>query len=337
MNVWRERLGPLRRRQVLQMIGATGSVLLAGCRPATSAPTLMAPAGVLPKPWADALPKPWRLTLTPAQPDWRPADQARADVLVIGDGWLDAHQADLLQPIASEPLLSKLDGQAKALLASLGALQDRVLPLAVSPWVMLLRDDPAMTQEGWPLLLDSAMAGGVVLPASPRLVMSLADHLGGGQALPALRRQALTYDDRQATNWLLKGEAKVVVLPLSRCIALLGRDPRLRAILPASGAPLHWTVLLRPEASREPVPQRWVEQGWRDPLRRRLVQQGWRAPIASPGLMVGQNSLSARLRPLLFPSADTWSRCWSLPPLLLEDRIELEERWRDSTPEPPSR
>ena len=230
-----------------------------------------------------------------------------------------------------------MDSQAKALLASLGALQDRVLPLAVSPWMMLLRDDPAMSQEGWPLLLDSAMAGRVVLPASPRLVMSLADHLGGGQALPALRRQALTYDDRQATNWLLKGEAKVVVLPLSRCIALLGRDPRLRAILPASGAPLHWTVLLRPEASREPVPQRWVEQGWRDPLRRRLVQQGWRAPIASPGLMVDQNALSARLRPLLFPSADTWSRCWSLPPLLPEDRSALEERWRDSAPEPPSR
>lgn len=337
MNVWRERLGPLRRRQVLQMIGATGTVLLAGCRPATSAPTLMAPAGVLPKPWADALPKPWSLTLAPAQQDWRPADQARADVLVIGDGWLDAHPADTLQPIASEPLLSQLDGQAKALLASLGALQDRVLPLAVSPWVMLLRDDPAMSQEGWHLLLDSAMAGRVVLPASPRLVMSLADHLGGGQALPALRRQALTYDDRQATNWLLKGEAKVVVLPLSRCIALLGRDPRLRAILPASGAPLHWTVLLRPEASREPVPQRWVEQGWRDPLRRRLVQQGWRAPIASPGLMVDQNALSARLRPLLFPSADTWSRCWSLPPLLPEDRSALEKRWRDSAPEPPSR
>ena len=167
--------------------------------------------------------------------------------------------------------------------------------------------------------------------------MSLADHFGGGQALPALRRQALTYDDRQATNWLLKGEAKVVVLPLSRCIALLGRDPRLRAILPASGAPLHWTVLLRPEASREPVPQRWVEQGWRDPLRRRLVQQGWRAPIASSGLMADQNALSARLRPLLFPSADTWSRCWSLPPLLPEDRSALEERWRDSAPEPPSR
>ena len=41
MNFWRERLGPLRRRQVLQMIGATGTVLLAGCRPATSVPTLM--------------------------------------------------------------------------------------------------------------------------------------------------------------------------------------------------------------------------------------------------------------------------------------------------------
>ena len=332
MNVRSERLGPLSRRHVLQMIGATGTVLLTGCRPATTAPTLMAPAGVLPKPWADALPKPWRLALAPAQQDWTPEDQARADVLVMGDGWLDAHPADTLQLIAAEPLISQLDGQANALLGGFGALKDRVLPLAVSPWVMLLRDDPAMSQEGWPLLLDSAMAGRVVLPASPRLVMSLADHLGGGQALPALRRQALTYDDRQATNWLLKGEAKVVVLPLNRCIALLGRDPRLRAVLPASGAPLHWTVLLRPEASREPVPQSWVEQGWRPPLRRRLAQLGWRAPISSSGSMADQNALSARLRPLLFPSADTWSRCWSLPPLLPQDRIAAERRWRDSAP-----
>ena len=337
MNVWSERLGPLSRRHVLQMIGATGSVLLAGCRQSTASQMLMAPAGVLPKPWADALPKPWQQTLAPSQQDWTPEDRARADLLVMGDGWLDAQRAADLQPIASESLRRQLDAQAEALLGKLGALQDRVLPLAVSPWVLLLRDDPAMAQEGWPLLLDSAVAGRVVLPASPRLVMSLADHLGGGQALGALRRQALTYDDRQATNWLLKGEAKVVVLPLNRCIALLGRDPRLRAVLPASGAPLHWTVLLRPEASREPVPQSWVEQGWRPPLRRRLAQLGWRAPISSSGSMADQKALSARLRPLLFPTADTWSRCWSLPPLLPEDRSALQERWRDSAPEPPSR
>ena len=337
MNVWSERLGLLSRRHVLQMIGATGSVVLAGCRQATAAPTMTAPAGVLPKPWADALPKPWRLTLAPAQQDWTLEDQARADLLVMGDGWLDAHPEDTLQPIASEPLRRQLDAQALALLGELGALRDRVLPLAVTPWVMLLRDDPAIRQEGWPLLLDSAVAGRVVLPASPRLVMSLADHLGGGQALSELRRQALTFDDRQSTNWLLKGEARVVVLPLNRCITLLRRDPRLRAVLPASGAPLHWTVLLRPAASREPVPQSWVEKGWRDPLRRRLAQLGWRAPINSSGSMADQNALSERLRPLLFPSADTWSRCWSLPPLLPEDRSALQGLWRNSAPEPPSR
>jgi hypothetical protein len=336
MNVGSERLGSLSRRHVLQMIGATGSVLLAGCRQATASPTLMAPAGVLPKPWADALPKPWRLMLASSQQEWRPEDRARVDLLVMADGWLDAYSADALQPIASEPLRRQLDRQAQSLLGELGALQDRVLPLAVSPWVMLLRDDPAMAKEGWPLLLDSAVAGRVVLPASPRLVMSLADHLGGSQSLSTLRRQALTFDDRQASNWLLKGDARVVVLPLNRCIALLRRDPRLRAVLPASGAPLHWTVLLRPEASREPVPQSWVEQGWRDPLRRRLVQLGWRAPItlSDPvsGSMADQNALSVRLRPLLFPPAETWSRCWSLPPLPPQGQKDLERLWRDSAP-----
>ena len=336
MNVGSERLGSLSRRHVLQMIGATGSLLLAGCRQATASPTLMAPAGVLPKPWADALPKPWRLMLASSQQEWRPEDRARVDLLVMADGWLDAYSADALQPIASEPLRRQLDRQAQSLLGELGALQDRVLPLAVSPWVMLLRDDPAMAKEGWPLLLDSAVAGRVVLPASPRLVMSLADHLGGSQSLSTLRRQALTFDDRQASNWLLKGDARVVVLPLNRCIALLRRDPRLRAVLPASGAPLHWTVLLRPEASREPVPQSWVEQGWRDPLRRRLVQLGWRAPIPSSdpvsGSMADQNALSVRLRPLLFPPAETWSRCWSLPPLPPQGQKDLERLWRDSAP-----
>ena len=336
MNVGSERLGSLSRRHVLQMIGATGSVLLAGCRQATASPTLMAPAGVLPKPWADALPKPWRLMLASSQQEWRPEERARVDLLVMADGWLDAYSADALQPIASEPLRRQLDRQAQSLLGELGALQDRVLPLAVSPWVMLLRDDPAMAKEGWPLLLDSAVAGRVVLPASPRLVMSLADHLGGSQSLSTLRRQALTFDDRQASNWLLKGDARVVVLPLNRCIALLRRDPRLRAVLPASGAPLHWTVLLRPEASREPVPQSWVEQGWRDPLRRRLVQLGWRAPITSSdpvsGSMADQNALSVRLRPLLFPPAETWSRCWSLPPLPPQGQKDLERLWRDSAP-----
>ena len=336
MNVGSERLGSLSRRHVLQMIGATGSVLLAGCRQATASPTLMAPAGVLPKPWADALPKPWRLMLASSQQEWRPEDRARVDLLVMADGWLDAYSADALQPIASEPLRRQLDRQAQSLLGELGALQDRVLPLSVSPWVLLLRDDPAMAKEGWPLLLDSAVAGRVVLPASPRLVMSLADHLGGSQSLSTLRRQALTFDDRQASNWLLKGDARVVVLPLNRCIALLRRDPRLRAVLPASGAPLHWTVLLRPEASREPVPQSWVEQGWRDPLRRRLVQLGWRAPITSSdpvsGSMADQNALSVRLRPLLFPPAETWSRCWSLPPLPPQGQKDLERLWRDSAP-----
>ena len=84
-------------------------------------------------------------------------------------------------------------------------------------------------------------------------MIDLAHRLPGAEAsLPALRRQVLTLDDRQGANWLLKGDARVVVLPLQRCLPLLRRDPRLMAVLPAQGAPLHWTLLARPEATREP-------------------------------------------------------------------------------------
>ena len=100
---------------------------------------------------------------------------------------------------------------------------------------MLFRNGSAWleaAQGGWDVLLDPTLAGRVVLPASPRFVIDLADRLGGEEALRRLRAQLLTMDDRQATSWLLKGEARVVVLPLQRCMALLRQDPRLRAVLP---------------------------------------------------------------------------------------------------------
>ena len=75
-------------------------------------------------------------------------------------------------------------------------------------------------------------------------------------ALLRLRGQLLTMDDRQATNWLLKDEARVVVLPLQRCsfcfggihascMALLRRDPQaLMAVLPDCCSHLLSTLLV---------------------------------------------------------------------------------------------
>jgi hypothetical protein len=281
------------------------------------------------------LPDPWQLTSAKALEQWTQGDAAQADLLACTDGWLDTLSAVALQPIEAAALSNQLDPLAQQFLKMQGPLASQVLPVGVSPWVLLVRSNPvvnAIKQLGWQMLLDPQLKGKIVFPSSPRVVIDLADRLEQPDALQRLRRQALTFDDRQAVNWLLKGVAKVVVLPLQRCLSLLRRDPRIEVILPNQGAPLHWTVLIRPKDAKVPLPQQWVELAWREPMRRRLLQEGWRAPLATAVLDADRSQLPGRWRSLVLPPDDLWNKCWSLPPLSPEQRISLAERWRASAP-----
>ena len=328
----------LSRRSVLQLTAGAGLAFLAGCRGGLKPPQLLAARGTLPKAWQEQLPSPWITSwqeLEDGESSVADADQG-GDLLALTDGWLDQLPPDRLQAIQAPSLSDRLGPQARRFLAQLGdARSGQVLPVGVSPWVMLFRNGAEWTQAaqaGWEVLLQPSLTGKVVLPASPRWLMALADRLGDGGELRRLRGQLLTMDDRRATNWLLKGDARVVVLPLQRCMALLRRDPRLTAVLPESGAPLHWTLLVRPEGTREPLPQMWVEQAWEAPLRQTLLRSGWRVPLKPVELNAERGALPAAWRDLLMPSEAVWRRCWSLPPLQEEQRIALQQRWRSSAP-----
>ena len=325
----------IRRRHLLRMIGGAGLISLAGCRAGGVKHQFLAPAGVLPKTWTMELTAPWQLTSAKALEQWTQGDAAQADLLACTDGWLATLSAVALQPIEAAALSNQLDPLAQQFLKMQGPLASQVLPVGVSPWVLLVRSNPvvdAIKKLGWQMLLDPQLKGKIVFPASPRVVIDLADRLEQPDALQRLRRQALTFDDRQAVNWLLKGVAKVVVLPLQRCLSLLRRDPRMEVILPNQGAPLHWTVLIRPQDTKEPLPQAWGELAWREPMRRRLLQEGWRAPLATAVLDADRSQLPERWRSLVLPPDDLWNKCWSLPPLSPEQRISLAERWRASAP-----
>ena len=338
MNARSDQPTLLGRRHLLQMmLGAAGLLSLGGCQRGLDSPQVLAPSGLLPRLWTGELPSPWRLRTADSAMQWRQEDRSGVDLLAVADGWLDSLATVPLQSIAAEPLVSQLDQQARRFLAGLGPLGEMLLPVGVSPWVMLLRQDvspvEAARKDGWDVLLNPALRGHVVLPNSPRFVIDLADRLPGAEAsLPALRRQVLTLDDRQGANWLLKGDARVVVLPLQRCLPLLRRDPRLMAVLPAQGAPLHWTLLARPEATREPLPQSWVRKAWTPSLRGRLLEQGWRAPLSEQVLARDRAVLPERWRSLVLPPERIWSRCWSFNPLSSEQRDDLRQRWQASTP-----
>ena len=323
----------LSRRHLLQLGAGTCLTLLSGCRSGFRPSKLLSAKGTLPKAWLKQLPSAWESTFTQGSEVW-PAEGAEpVDLVAMGDGWLSTVSPSRLRNLDAPELHQQMDVQAQRFLTQLGPEQAaRVLPVGVSPWVMLFRDGSSWAKaarEDWNVLLDPALQGRVVLPASPRFVMDLADRIGGDAVLDRLRLQLLTMDDRQATSWLLKGKARVVVLPLQRCLPLLRQDPRLMAVLPGAGAPLHWTVLVRPAATRDPLPAAWVQKAWRQPLSLTLLRDGWRSPVA---LTADRDSLPKPWRDLVYPPDATWDNCWSLAPLDENDQKVQAERWQASTP-----
>ena len=214
-------------------------------------------------------------------------------------------------------------------------------PWAFSPWVLVLRNRPDLAQrraEGWQLLLDPSLKGQLVLPSSPRVAMAL---LGDGlEPLMALRRQALAYDERHGLNLLLSGEAQALVTPLQRVIPLLRRDQRLQVVLPASGAPLSWQLLVRPAAgatglvtgSGAPLPAAWIQKLWDRSLLESLLLKGWVPPLPRAVLEPVLRGFPKPVAQLLLPSDGVLERCWSLPPLAPEARLALQTLWDAAAP-----
>lgn len=329
----------LRRRDLLRIGLAAGLGVLGGCAGRAGQPLLRAAPETLPALWRRRLPWPWRFEPLAASSSSilsGLSSEPPADLLALSDGWLAEFTVDDLQPIVAAPLRERLGEQARRFLGQLTpALAARLLPVAVSPWVMCVRGSDlgaAAAEQGWDVLLDPRLHGAVVLPESPRLVMALADRIDRPDSLVGLRRAALTLDDRHALNWLLQGKGKVAVLPLQRCLQTLRHDPRLHAVLPETGAPLHWTLLLQPAASLEPLPQAWVEAAWQAPLIGQLLARGWRAPLRSSELLEQRQVLPGSDRSLVLPPAAVWHRCWSLPPLQASDQAALSRDWQDAAP-----
>jgi len=332
----------LSRRQVLRT-GAGGSLALAswgltGCA-ATTPPRLLASLGDLPAAWIARLPRAWQSQLLDGP------DQVRTAVLASGrrrpalaqlsDGWAATLPRAELQPIGTPALLERLDPAAAqvARLFAADPAPQLAFPWALNPWVLLLRNRPDLVRrraEGWELLLDPSLAGVLVLPSSPRVVLDLAN--GDGERLRRLRRQAVAFDDHDGLSLLLNGQAEAAVVPRQRVVSLLRRDPRLAVVLPEQGGPLGWNLLLSP-AGAPAAPIDWLAEALQPPLLPRLLAAGWVPPLPAAELERAVAPFPPELRQLLHPPVPLLPRWRSLPPLPLAERLRLQALWDGAAPD----
>ncbi len=344
----------LSRRELLRF-GLGGSALLAlpvglgGCDRPPAAELLHAP-GTLPAAWLRQLPRGWRARELPQpeaigdrlQPDAAAAPSPQAPPALVGlaDGWATALPLRSWQPLEAEALLEGLAAWALPTARLFAAADQPALafPWSFSPWVLALRSRPALARraaEGWDLLLDPSLKGKLVLPSSPRVCMELVG--GDFERIQALRRQPLAHDDRNALNLLLAGGAEAAVLPLRPLIPLLRRDSRLAVVLPATGAPLNWQLLLRPAATEPPPPARapiepWMGRVLEPPLLADLLLGGWVPPLPRPLLAPLVARFPEAIARLLLPPEGVLERCWSLPALSEPERLALQTVWDAAAP-----
>lgn len=327
----------LSRRTALRFV-AIAPLALTGCRRGDS-PRLATSRGDLPSLWARTLPRPWSLDLldTPAEvvAAAAPGEGQSAAMLQLSDGWATTLPRRHLLPLEQPGLLSQLSAMAapvSRLYAPEGA-PPLAFPWSSAPWVLVLRNRRDLAErrdEGWDLLLDPSLRGRLVLPSSPRVVIALMQ--GDPGKLRRLRRQAVAHDGRDGLNLLLSREADAAVLPRSRVVPALRRDPRLKAILPDSGSPLSWNLLLRTAGPHPDPPVDWLEEGLDPPLLPRLLAQGWVPPLSRDRLDKALRGFPAHLHQLLLPPESVLARCTSLPPLDGLERRRLQDLWDGAAP-----
>ncbi len=327
------------RRDFIRFSMAFALSTLSGCGNNSYSPTLRATRETLPKKLLSSLPSPWqfkKLNSNSNKNPYLPTLNEKTDLLVISDGWLSSLSSQDYLPIDKQKIPFPLDNRCNSYLTELGnGFSPYVLPIGFSPWVMLLRRDKNLRKSdsiGWDLLLDSSLKGKIVLPESPRLIMSLAERMRNNDALRILRSQVLTYDDKNGINWLLNGSARVVILPLQRCLSKLKHDPRLSIVFPNEGAPLNWTLLLRPKSTKEQIPYQLLEKAWSMPLMGKLMSDGWIPPIARLKLKDALKNIPEKYHSILLPPQEIWENCWSFGSLNVSKKRELEQRWIDSSP-----
>ncbi len=328
----------LGRRDFIRLGILTGVFTISGCSFPSGRGVLGLPKGILPREFLHALPSRWKYQFLEVKSEkdfFESSLEKRVDLIAIGDGWLNDCPYEEFQSIQADEIFPDLNSKAKLFLNSMNsAISSRLLPIAVSPWVLIFRGEEDLwlqARESWQVLLEPKLKGDVILPSSPRVIMSLADHMKESNSLERLRSQAKSFDDKNGLNWLLAGQAKVAVLPLQLCLRALASDPRLRIAFPREGSVLNWSVLLKPKEGLQALPLNWIQEARRLPLLVKLLAKGVMPPISYSYLMDASDLLPGKYRSI-YQSEEAFENSWSFKPLSNLERKRLESRWISSSP-----
>ena len=326
------------RRQFIKYGLISSFIFLSGCSISQKKLFLRGFANTFPIEFVNSLPTGWEF-LPIKDIDFKTFSynstfQEKTDLLVLNDGWISDLSINLLKEIKADNIRNKFNKQTRSFLDGLGeAYKKNVLPLSVSPWVILFRNEDSLNLENgnsWEVIFSNSLKNNIVFPNSPHLLISIAQKINLVNAFSRIKSQSKLFDDRNALNWVASGRANAAILPLSSCVDSLIQDPRMSVLLPQEGSPLNWTVLASPSLSQANFPTSWFNALWGTTYLSRVIRKGFLPTTNLSEIRRKNINLPKKYQSIFLPEESVWEKCWSLPTLSFEEKKDLASNWNNS-------
>ena len=254
------------------------------------------------------------------------------DLILINDGWIDSIDYSSFQTINNLFPNDKLDNRSKDLLKTFREYQrDKLFPIGLVPYAVIIKNNKSLNylaRNSWDFLLNEKLKGKIILPQSPRIIMSISKKISDKNSLSKLKEQAMLFEDKNSINWLINSHASLAIAPYSLCMKYLKFDSRLSVVFPNAGVPLMWSFLIRNSKFNNEILIDWINSLEKRDTIDELANEGWYLPFKNE---YSQNKYFSKIENNIYgPSKICWENSWSFSPLSKKKKLNLENLWDQS-------
>ena len=287
----------------------------------------------LPVSFINLLPKDWKKDNLNYKEDNLNNNIRDKNIILINDGWLSRLELEDFNDI-SNPLLNYLDERSKNYLSNFEIYErNKLYPIGVIPYAVIIKNNERYkitNKNNWDFLLSKDFIGKMILPNSPRILISIAERINDNNAIKAIINQGNVYDDINAIDWLINKDAVLAILPLTICEKYLKVDSRLSLVFPNQGVPLMWNFLLIKNNFNQTLLMNWIDKLLDRNSLNKLRKDGLYLPFNNEYIQ-NQYKYSSKSSILLNrPSKECWINSWSFNSLKQTEKVELEKMWKKS-------
>ena len=322
----------LTRKKFLDIAKLSVLFLLTSCNGLSRKISIGLYKNFLPVSFINLLPKTWKKEKLNYKEDNSNKNFRNKDLILINDGWLSRVDLKLFDAI-SEPLINYLDERSKYYLSNWPFFEQKKLyPIGVIPYAVIIKNNERYkitNKNNWDFLLSKDLIGKMILPNSPRILISIAERINNKNAMKAIFNQGNIYDDINAIDWLINTDAVLAILPLTICEKYLKIDSRLSIVFPNQGVPLMWNFLLINNNFNQALLLNWIDKLIDKNSINKLVKDGLYLPFNNEYIHSKYKYSSKSARLLNRPSEECWRNSWSFNSLKESEKVEFEKIWKD--------